>query len=58
MAIVDSNEEHWYIIEYVELIQDLLAAQSNLEEEISTLRYALARAEADKQELRNRLENL
>lgn len=58
MAIVENTDEHGYIIEHVELIKDLLASLMKREEEISALRYALSRAEADKQELRNKLENL
>ena len=57
MAIVEDSDDNWYVLEYVELIKDLLAAQSKFEEEISTLRYALGRSEADKQELRDKLNN-
>ena len=54
MPIVEDNE---YIIDYVEIIHDLLAENSDLKEEIAALRYALGRAEADKQELRDKLAN-
>tara|TARA_S200002703_G_C3600080_1_gene184264 strand:+ start:54 stop:221 length:168 start_codon:yes stop_codon:yes gene_type:complete len=50
-------EDNDYIIDYVEIIHDLLKENSDLKEEISTLRYALGRFEADTQELRDKLAN-
>lgn len=57
MAIVEDNDDNWYVIEYLDIIHALLAENSELKEEIPKLRYALGRSEADKQELRDKINN-
>lgn len=55
MTIVPEQSEETLILDYIATIEGLLKEVSSLNEENKALRYALARAEADKQELRDKI---